>query len=232
MAKAVFPVLLATGSLAGLAADAGAVVRARAFAAWVNIPDYGIVDHYVCDTGWLPLTGGGDQTSSETNYSVAGYLEMTQGTARSRSDDDCEGDDDYASVTLGPTTIMQGDPAQLTFTALGGRDDDDCCNPDDDDFTAASFTDLVFAGQPVIVTGLPEQEIIVPGAGRLVLNERRHRNDDDDCDDDDIAINAIHLWPLSGGEIIVGSVTYDDDDDCCTVKARKRTWGTLKGVYR
>jgi len=223
--------LAAAGFCLVFAPDAQAALKARAYGAWVHIPDYGIQNLYVCDTGWLPGIGGGNQSASEANYDVSGYLTMTQGTALSRSDDDCKGDDDFSSVTLGPTTLMSGDYAEVRFTALSGRDDDDCCNPEDDDFTAAVFTDLRFAGQPVVVTGQPNQEIIIPWAGRIVLNEVV-RGPDDDCDDDNITINAMHLWPLSGGEIIVGSVTYDDDDDCCVVRSAPRTWGSLKRHYR
>lgn len=214
----------------GWAATCEAAIKARALGAWVNVPEYGAPNRFVCDAGWLPVTGG-HQSATALAYVAGTALTMDEGTATVSSDDDCEGDDDFARVQLGYTVLMPGYVSETSFTTLNDDDGDDCCNPDDDDFTPAVFQDLMFAGEPVVVTGLPNQEIVIAGIGRLVINEIV-RDDDDDCDDDDFTVNALHLFPESGGEIIVGSTIYDDDEDCCETKNLPRSWGQLKVLYR
>lgn len=228
-------VLLLAAGLMVIPAPADSAVRARAIGAWVNVPAYGAADRSVCDAGWLPA-GGGHQTATATSYVAGTALMMDQGTAYVDSDDDCDDDGadfDVARVDLGYTVLMPGYASEVTFTALSDRDDDECCDENDDDFSPAVIENLTFAGEPVIVTGLPNQVVAIPGVGVLIINEiDRLGRDDDDCDDDDFAVNALHLFPESGGEIIVSQVIYDDDDDCCPTRLLRSTWGRVKTLYR
>lgn len=235
VSKALFSVALASILCVCLAAEGNAVVRARALGAWVNVPAYGAFNRYVCDTGWLPEIGGGDQAASEVDYVVGSALIMDQGTAHSRSHDDCEDhhdDDDGSEIDLGHTVMMPGYASETSFSGLHHKKKDKCCKPEDDDFTAAEFTDLMFAGEPVVATGVPDQEVVIVGVGRLVLNGKKHHRRDNDCDDDDFTVEALHLYPQNGGEIIVGSNTYNRDKDCCSTRNLPRSWGSLKILYR
>jgi hypothetical protein len=244
--------------------DARAAVKARAYGAWVNLPNYGVPNRYVCDSGWLPSTGG-NQSETAIDYDAGGMLTMVQGVAGARGDDEeCDDDDDHAHIALGQTVVLGGYDAELRFDALDGRRHDDCCEEDDDDDGySATFTGLHFAGQPVNVTGELNQVIDIPGVGRLIINEVEHRDDDDDdghgdddddghgdddddghhddddgddgdCDEDDYNVNALHLFPATGGEVIIGMMSYDrhDDDECCRTHSIPSTWGRIKTLYR
>ena len=215
----------------GLAAGVDAALTARALGAWVNVPAYGVTNLNVCDSGWLPATGAADQSASETSYYAPGTLYMDHGTARGHSHDNCDNDDD-AVVDLGNTVLMPGYESEVSFGSLKHRDHDECCNPGPDDYTATEFTDLMFAGMPVTVTGLPDQEVVIAGVGTLVLNERRRHHDRHDCDDDAFIHNSLHLYLAAGGEIIAGSTIFHRDDNCCGTPSARPSWGTLKIRYR
>jgi hypothetical protein len=208
--------------------SAHAAVSARAVGAWINAPSRSILDETICDTGWLPPEGG------HLNYYTYGavisdVLSFASMTASSDHDnDDCDG---MTTAVLSDVTLFPGQPGELRFDSLHQNDDDDCCNNDDNDFFAGQFSAVTLNGQPLVVTGLPDQTVDVPGVGVLVFNELKKKNDDD-CDDDDFTQNAVHFYGTNGDEVILGSVHHDNDNDCCSTQLKPRSWGGVKQFYR
>lgn len=215
-------------SATGASAVPGGIV-ARAYGAWVNIPSAGILNRTICDSGWLPPTGG-ILDNVEFYEQIPGVLQFLYMSASSH-DDDCGGAADFSTADLDDVVILAGRPEEISFASVTQSDDDECCNPDDIDFHAASIVGLVAGGSPITVTGLPNQSVVIPG-GTLVINEMILQHHEGACDDDDITLNALHLYLQDGGEVILGSAHHDDDDDCCASKTGHSTWGKVKSLYR
>jgi hypothetical protein len=233
---------LATLILAGALSPAHAafVVDGRSFAIYVDMPNVGINDQYYVDTGWLPPSGG-EAAASAASLQVTNLLDTGPLGSGSRGDD-CRGDSDFS---IGNSVLLPGDPAQITFTTMWGRDDDECCD-DEDSPHAVTIEGLTFGGQPIPVTGALNQIVTIPGVGVLTINEYGHGHgggghgggghgddDDDECEDDeDHWVNGLHLVMDGGGEVVVGSAYFHSHDHCCPVKTQASTWGSVKALFR
>jgi hypothetical protein len=213
-------------------------VSGRAFAVYVNIPNAGISDQYYVDTGWIP-TGGGQSELTEASLNVPSLVTSGELGAGSWGDG-CRGDSDYA-VSYG--VLLPGDPAEITFTSIHGRDRDECCDDPDAPY-AAAIEGLTFGGQPVAVTGAYDQTVVIDGVGTLIINHHRRGgggwggggggdDDDEECgDDDDHWVTALHLTLEGGGEVIAGGAYFHSHDHCCAVSTSTSTWGAIKALYR
>jgi hypothetical protein len=63
---------------------------------------------------------------------------------------------------------------------------------------------LTFGGMPVVVTGLPNQRIAIPGVATLVINEQAITTG---LTSRGITVNALHLKLATGEEVVVSSAT-------------------------
>lgn len=224
--------VLAAAAVLATAIPAGALtVSGRAYVIYVNIPNAGI-DNYYIDTGWIPETGG-DVEVSATNLAVPNLV-ASDGLEAGSHGDHCGG---HSTYTISNGVLLPGDPAEITFTSMSGRDHDRCCDEADAP-EAAVIEGLTFAGQPITVTGEFDQTVYVAGVGTLTINGHGHHHpgggdDDDNCGDgDDHWVTALHLALEGGGEVIAGSAYFHSHDHCCTVPARQSTWGGVKALYR
>lgn len=208
----------------GARADAG--VQGRAFAAYVNMPAEGVYAVTLVDSGDLPVTGGivGDSAAVAT----AGSVLRLVGPASRSEGDGCRGS---SRSVMAAGTVLAGSSAQLTFDGISSHDDDECCDHDRSTFITSDVANLVFAGTPVTVTGQPNQVVTIPGVGTLYVNEVILMGHND-CEDDDYQVNALHLQLADGGQVIVGSVRFDSDDDCCATPSKTSSWGRVKVRYR
>ena len=208
------------------ALPAHAMLTARAIGAIVHMPSRGISNQVICETGWLPSSGG-TLGYYDPDVNVAGILTSTYMEAHGH-DDGCEGESD---ADLDQVVVFPGDANQIEFTSMTIAHGDTCCDPEDKDFKAAIFTELKIGGVLIPVTGEPNQTIDVPGLGQVVLNEVEHHHDDD-CDDDNMTVNGVHVYLAGGESVILGSVQHDHDNDCCHTPTKPTSWGSVKNRYR
>src|SRR5262249_43317539 len=182
---------------------------------------YGINHLTNCDTGWLDPVMGGSRSSYKNGVSYGNTLHVDHMQSESHGDR-CKG---HSGSSLDGGYIMKGAPSEVTWVHLESADEDTCCHPEDVDDDPSVFVGLTFGGRPVVVTGMPNQVVTIPGVATLILNEVIHDHDDD-CDDDNSEHHALH-WILAGStqEVILGSAKFDSDDDCClAAPVKKSTW--------
>ncbi len=233
-ALAAFVVLIAMASLLGPArgtAHAQSPINGRSYALYVGT---GVAlasatsagPLVLGDTGYLQ-PGGTPIVLQWVNYDASPYLTADTLRVTASDDGDCHGSSSIHAVNV---RALIGDPAEISLSSLDGDEEDDCCvtqnYPD-----AYDIQGLTIGGTPITVTGALNQTVILPGIGRVVLNEVIVRSPDD-CDDDDFDVIALHLYLDSGGEVILGDKYSHSDDDCCPVPARQATWGSVKSLYR
>ncbi len=206
----------------------------RAYGVYIDVPSLAASAPFAsvaagpltfCDSGNLPPLGG-NQSVSWANYSFGPYLSAdTMGVVT--SSDECSGS---SSVHLVNTTVLVGHPAELFIASLSGDEEDDCClTSNQPDLYAVQG--LTIGGTPIASSGALNETVMLPGLGRVILNEVVTLTPDD-CDEDDFLVNAIHLFLDAGGEVIIGSSYLHSDDDCCPLPARSTTWGAVKSIYR
>ena len=205
-----------------------AEVKGRAYALYCNLPGYGISSTTHCDSGWLDHVSGGKRSSYKSNVSYGNVLHVDYMESESHGDR-CKG---HSGSRLEAGWIMKGAPCEVTWVHMESTDEDTCCKPNDVDDRPSTFVGLTFAGQPVAVSGRPNQTLTLPGQATLVLNEVKHEPDFD-CDDDNEEHRALHLILANGNEVILGVAKFDSDDDCClAAPTRDATWGAVKSIYR
>lgn len=210
------------------ATGAHATVKGRAYGIYANLCSYGVALGTHCDTGWLNGTSGGSRSSYKSNVSYGNTLRCDYMESESHGDR-CKG---RSGSRLEAGWILKGSPFEVTWTHMESADEDTCCKSSDRDDIASVFTGLTFAGQPVVVTGKPNQTIYAAGA-TLILNERKKDNNDTDCDDDDYEHRSLHLILRNGNEVILCASKFDSDDDCCVATSTHHsTWGQVKSHYR
>ena len=217
--------------LAAAAAPAWPAVKARAYAVYVHLPEYGLRSSYHGDTGWLSSRTGGQRSGPSGGLWYGDVLQVRHHESDSHGDP-CRG---RSGSRLAGGHLFRGKPWEVRWDRMESEDDDTCCQSSDRDDIASMFVGLTFGGRPVEVTGQPNQTISLGGMATLVLNERHRDEDDaeDDCDDDAGEHRALHLILPRGQEVILGATRYDSDEDCCTPTGTARsTWGRLKSHYR
>ena len=151
-------------SPAAAALDGHVKYAGRAYAAFVNAPTLGIGPTFVSDTGMLATSGGfasngllsfGVQAAVSANVAVS----VTSGeNAVAKS-----------SCAINDLIIFPGSPVEVTASFVRGETEASCTGGLKG---TAEFSWLMFGGLMVPVTGLPDQKIMVPGIGTLVINER------------------------------------------------------------
>lgn len=214
--------------VASTCSPALADVKGRAYAVYASLPAYGISSITHCDSGWLDRISGGSRSSYKSNVSYGNTLRVDYMESESRGDH-CMG---HSGSKLEAGHILKGSPFEVTWLHMESADEDTCCKPNDVNDKPSVFVGLTFAGQPITVTGKPNQTLVIAGQATLILNEVKHEPDND-CDDDDQEHRALHLILRNGNEVVLASAKFDSDNDCCLVTPnRSSTWGAVKAHYR
>src|SRR5262249_58044088 len=136
-------------------------------------PDYGIFPVTYCDNGWIDRASGGSRSSYKSSVSYGSTLNVVSLECESRGDR-CIGHDE---AHLGAGWLFKGSPFEVTWSHMDAADDDTCCRADDE--RQSRITGLTFGGRAVVVTGRPDQTLVLAGA-TLILNESEHGHDDDE----------------------------------------------------
>jgi hypothetical protein len=216
-------VLLTVTVVTPAAADS----KGRAYACYASLPSYGITPMTQCDSGWQDRRASGSRSTQQSNLSYGNVLHIDY--MESESDGDkCKGKN---RNKLGAGWILKGSPAEVTWQHMESDDDDACCKRQKGDDLRSTIVGLTFGGQPVTITGQPNQALTIPGQGTLILNELKH-DSDDECDDDDEHL-ALHLILKNGNEVILAGAKHHSDDHCCsTTPTLSSSWGAVKAYYR
>lgn len=214
--------------IAAASAPARADGKSRAYAIYVNLPDYGVSAATHGDTGPVDHRSGGSGSDTRKNISYGSVLHCDEVESDSRGDH-CQG---RSHTRLEAGWLLKGTPFEVTWQHLETTEDDACCRSRVRGDAPSRFVGLTFAGVPVTVTGKPNQTLGVPGQATLILNEARHAGGGD-CDDDDREHRALHLILGNGDEVILGASKFESDGDCCSLTpTRASTWGHVKAHYR
>lgn len=149
----------------------------------------------VGDTGPLPASGGDLQTAL-LSVSVPGILNAGAATAATRGGGDAASSEaTVANVSLGLTGLGVSAPLISSHTSAA------CIAGAATVSGGSGIAGLVVAGEPVSVTGEPNQTILVPG-GRVVINEQA-------VTDESITVTALHVV-LGGLTDVAVSQTHSD----------------------
>jgi hypothetical protein len=76
---------------------------------------------------------------------------------------------------------------------------------------SSELVDLALNGQPVTITGAPNQEIDVPGVGSIIINEQTRTMSTTSAS---ITVNALHVHLLGGDVDLIFSSAYAAVDAC------------------
>ncbi|MBI5836855.1 MAG: hypothetical protein HZB25_06400 [Candidatus Eisenbacteria bacterium] len=205
-----------------------AAVLGRAYGAWVYVPSMGYPSTYICDTGWLPSTGG-SLTSHAYNVAMGTVLQLASSDSHTQSDT-CGGHSDNDLVS---GVVLDGHPAKITFDGMHSEDDDTCCAIPKHR-RRSHFTSLTIGGNPVTPSGAFNEVFTIPGVATVVVNEMSKDGNKDCQGQDEYVFRALHVTLASGEHIILGSTRFDDSHDCCTnpTKTTDSTWGRLRRTFR
>jgi hypothetical protein len=179
------------------AADAGSFAG-RAFSAFVNAPTLGVAAEYVADTGALPSEGGWESagvSGTEVGAILAAetLVASTSGIASDPGTEAASSSTSLAGLVLFPGTLAEVTAsfvrAQATATlgSIAGT---------------TEVAELTFGGVSVLVTGLPNQRVALPGVATLVINEQAITTG---LTSRAITVNALHLKLATGEDVIVSS---------------------------
>ncbi len=180
---------------ATLRAASGAVFSGQATVVRATLPLAGTI--VLSDTGPLPQSGGALEASlldvSVPNLltaEVAHASTVGQGD-RSRS----EASVAALAVTAGGNTVGAGF-LMANATAV--------CGPGGASASGNSeLAELVINGQQVVVTGAPNQTVMLPGGGKVIINEQTSNGPGD------ITVNALHVVVPGVADVIIASAHAD-----------------------
>jgi hypothetical protein len=195
----VFGLILAFAPGSLPAAEAGSF-GGRAFGAFVNAPALGVLPEFVADTGALP-SGGGWEIAGVPDMELGALLAAQTLTASTSGGSYAvEGSVASTATSLAGLVLFPGNLAEVTASfvraqaaaTLGGISG------------TTEIDQLTFGGMPVQVTGLPNQQILIPGVAKLVINEQAITTG---LTSRGITVNALHLTLATGEEVIVSSAS-------------------------
>ena len=190
----------------------------RAFGAIIHV---GSIDTTVCDSGELPSRGGSLETIVQDVH-VGSVL--TAGVMRAETHN-TEIHSTSAAISHAFTrelSVLPGTPAALTADAVPATVIALC----DGSATELVFTNLVFGGMPIQITGV-NQTVVLPGVATLIINERVESITPDGRE---LTSTGLHLILADGGEILV-SRAHAAISGCTTVTVQPTSWSGLKALY-
>lgn len=191
-------IILTLGAGLMSVAEAGSL-GGRAFSALVNVPILGGAT-YVADTGALTPDGGWEETGLADAEVGAVFAAQTLVASTSGLAPSPGGDVAASSTSLSEVVLFPGSLAEVTASfvraqaaaTLGGVSG------------TTEINQLTFGGQAVQVTGVPNQQVVIPLVGTLVINEQAITVGPTSRV---ITVNALHLRLATGEEVIVSSAS-------------------------
>jgi hypothetical protein len=168
------------------------------------------------DTGELPAPGG-DLQVAEDALQVCIFV-LRARNLRSTAISEFQ----RARSTSSQTDVVLFDalPMKITASQVVASATASC----EDLAGSSTVSGLTFGGQPVEVTGEPNQVVTLPGLATLVINEQivdeRERS---------ITVNALHVMLEAGADIIVSAARAGL---ACPVAVEAATWQGVKSLYR
>jgi len=191
-------IILTSGPWLMSVADA-ADLGGRAFGALVDVPILGDPT-YVADTGGLSPEGGWEETGLADTEVGAVFAARTLVASTSGLAESPGGDAASSSTSLSEVVLFPGSLGEITASfvraqaaaTLGGVSG------------TTEIHRLRFGGQAVQVTGVPNQKVVIPFVGSLVINEQAITIGPTSRV---ITVNALHLRLATGDEVIVSSAS-------------------------
>jgi hypothetical protein len=180
---------------ATLGADSSSAFSGQATVVRATLPLVGTV--VLSDTGPLPQSGGALEASL-LNVSVPNLLSAEVAHAstigqgdRSRS----EASVASLALTVDGTTV---EAALLSSHAMAV-----CGTGGPSTSGSSEIAELVINGQQVVVTGTPNQTVLLPDGGRVIINEQSSNGPGD------ITVNALHVTVAGIADVIIASAHAD-----------------------
>jgi hypothetical protein len=192
-----FLLLLAGFSLgpATLRADSGAIFSGQATVVRATLPLAGTI--LLSDTGPLPQSGGALEASL-LNLSVPNLLTAEVAHASTVG----QGDRSRSEASVAALTLAAGGNTlgagflKASATAV--------CGPGGASTSGDSeLAELVVNGQQIVVTGAPNQTVMLPGGGQVIINEHSSNGSGD------ITVNALHVIVPGVADVIIASAHAD-----------------------
>jgi len=192
------PVLASFLALAWISpAQAQVTYSGRAFGASVDsvlAPPDGVV---FADTGELPPAGGMLSVDEIGPVGVPGVLSASFLAASTSGGNNVA----MSAASLNSLSILPGE-ASIEVSFVNAETSATC-----DGVTGSAFIEnLSIGGSEVFPTGVPNEEILIPGVGQLVINEQIASSGPGS---QAITVNGLHLTLDTGGEIVVASAESD-----------------------
>ena len=197
------------------AAAADVTYSGRAYGAQVKLinPNPNVL--LFSDTGELPPQGG-SLSATLLTIQLGNTLSSHTVTAS------CSGGGGQANSSASQEEVVafQGQPAQVTAWVVASQAHADCAGVSG----SSVVTNLTFGGNSVTVTGKPNQTVTILGVATLIINEQIVG-----VGARDITVNALHVIPGTGEEVILSS---SHSDVSCPTRSWSWSWGLVKSLYR
>jgi hypothetical protein len=191
-------IILMSGPALMSAAEAGSL-GGRAFSAMVNVPILGGAT-YVADTGALPPAGGWEETGLADTEVGAVFAARTLVASTSGLDDASGAGAAASSTSLSEVVLFPGSLGEITASFVRAQADATLAGVSG----RSEINQLRFGGQAVQVTGVPNQKVVIPLVGTLVINEQAITVGPTSRA---ITVNALRLKLATGEEAVVSSAT-------------------------
>jgi hypothetical protein len=176
-------------------------VGGRAIGAFVNIPTLGAGPLYLSDSGELSANGGWEGAGL-LGAQVPSVLSANVLNAATSGAEYAVGTVANSSSSLADVVLLPGQVATLTASFVQSQATATATGTGG----STEIDDLVFGGVPVIVTGLANQQVVIPGLlgpiATLIINEQKAAWDGVS---QTITVNALHLILATGEEVILAS---------------------------
>ena len=209
---AVVVLVLVTVSISHASED---LYSGRAMGASVRGVEATPVNSFV-DTGELPAPGGELQVS-EAALQVCLFV-LRSRNLHSATQSEVQRARSWSSQS--DVVVFDALPMKVTASQVVASAIASC-----EDLTGSStISDLTFGGQPVEVTGEPNQVVTLPGMATLIINE--HVVDERERS---ITVNALHIMLEAGADVIVSAARAGL---ACPVAVDAVSWQEVKSLYR
>jgi hypothetical protein len=187
----------------------------RACAAAIRLIEDMPLETYA-DTGELPIAGGALAVDVEAVRACAGMLRADQASVWIQGNSRTT----RASSVSYEIVALPGHAAEVRASRALAEARATC----DETTGITVLADLTFGGNPVQVSGAPNQTFTIPGVATLVVNEHVVSSLSRE-----ITVNALHLRLETGDEFILSSARAGM---ACPVAAEAATWEGVKTFYR
>lgn len=194
------------------ATDTIAAFSGRAFGAQVKVVLPLPSTRIYADTGLLGAAGG-SLSASLTSITDAAFSSGPTSCTSQASNGVAT-----SAAAITQLSAFVGAAAQLSVRSVQSTTRATCLGASG----SCSIDGLVFAGASVVVTGVANQTVSVPGVATLVINEQIKAAGS-------ITVNGLHLTLATGEEIVIASSHSDIE---CSTPTRQDTWGSVKAMYR